>query len=247
MSSFCGAASLYLDDRLLAGEARPRDPGEIRTRSAGVHLEEGHAYHLRIEYHQGANDSTGKLTFAWRPPAGGNKALDVAGRADHIILMLGITPSLEGEEMHVTFPGFSGGDRTSIELPACQQALLAQVAALGKPFIVVLTNGSALSFDVSKPNAIFESWYYGQRGADALAEEIFGETNPSGHLPITFYKNDADLPDFTDYSMKNRTYRYFTGKPLFAFGYGLSYTTFKFDAQALSAPSMSPADTGLLR
>ncbi len=241
--TFCGTASLYLDDKLIAGDAKLRNPEEVSTRSAGVHLEAGHAYRLRIEYHQGANASTGKISFGWRPPQNGSKALELAGQADHIILMLGITPNLETEEMHLTAPGFFNGDRTSIQLPASQQDLLTQVAGLGKPFIVVLTSGSALSFNTSKPHAIFEVWYYGQRGADALAEEIFGQTNPSGHLPVTFYKSDADLPDFEDYSMKNRTYRYFTGKPLFAFGYGLSYTSFNFDHPQLSSSTLPPTGT----
>lgn len=165
----------------------------------------------------------------------GASALDLAQAADHVVLVLGITPSLEGEEMRVTAAGFSHGDRTSVLLPKVQRDLIDRVAALGKPFVVVLTNGSPLSFDTSKPNAILEAWYYGQRGGDAVAEALLGDTDPGGRLPLTFYRSDSDLPPFTDYSMQNRTYRYFTGQPLFAFGYGLSYTTFAYKDVSLSA------------
>ena len=130
--------------------------------------------------------------------------------------------------MPVHVEGFSGGDRTSILLPKVQRDLLDAVAALGKPFVVVLTNGSALSFDVSKPNAILEAWYYGQRGGDAVAEALVGDFSPGGRLPVTFYVSEQDLPPFEDYGMANRTYRYFTGKRLYAFGHGLSYTTFDY-------------------
>ncbi|MBV9122222.1 MAG: glycoside hydrolase family 3 C-terminal domain-containing protein, partial [Planctomycetes bacterium] len=139
------------------------------------------------------------------------------------------------------------GDRTSILLPKVQRDLLEAVAALGKPFVVVLTNGSALSFDVDKPNAILEAWYYGQRGGDAVAEAIVGETNPAGRLPITFYRSDRDLPPFTNYGMANRTYRYFKGKPLYAFGHGLSYTTFAYQKLALSSPVGRPGETTKVR
>ena len=133
-------------------------------------------------------------------------------------------------------------DRTSILLPQSQRDLIDKVAALGKPFVVVLTNGSALSFDTGKPNAILEAWYYGEQGGNAVAEALLGDYNPGGRLPVTFYQSDADLPGFTDYSMVNRTYRYFKGKPLYAFGYGLSYTTFSEDHLALSAAEAKCGD-----
>jgi beta-glucosidase len=177
------------------------------------------------------------------PDDGLDRALAAAKAADHIVLTLGITPSLEGEEMRVNAPGFSGGDRTSILLPECQRDLIDKIAALGKSFVVVLTNGSALSFDVSKPNAILDAWYYGEQGGNAVAEALVGDYDPSGRLPITFYQSDADLPAFTDYSMANRTYRYFKGKPLYAFGPGLSYTTFAYDGASLSAPQAGAGDT----
>lgn len=155
-------------------------------------------------------------------------ALEEAASADHIILCLGLTPEVEGEEMPVSFDGFKAGDRTTIQLPASQRELLDEVSKLGKPFTVVLTTGSAVAFDADKPNAILCAWYYGQRGGDALADILTGDVNPSGRLPVTFYASDDDLPPFDDYSMNGRSYRYFAGKPLFAFGHGLSYTTFEY-------------------
>jgi beta-glucosidase len=159
-----------------------------------------------------------------------SEALEVAGKANVIIMCMGITPRLEGEEMRVSIDGFKGGDRTRIDLPDVQQDLIKAVYALGKPVILVLLNGSALAVNWEKDNipAILETWYGGQAAGQALADVIFGDYNPGGRLPVTFYKSVNDLPSFEDYNMKNRTYRYFTGEPLFPFGFGLSYTTFSY-------------------
>ena len=156
--------------------------------------------------------------------------MQTAGKADVIIMCMGITPRLEGEEMKVTVDGFKGGDRTRIDLPDLQQELIKEIHALGKPVILVLLNGSALAINWEKDNipAILETWYGGQAAGEALADVIFGDYNPGGRLPVTFYKSVNDLPAFDDYNMKNRTYRYFTGEPLFPFGFGLSYTTFEY-------------------
>jgi beta-glucosidase len=124
-----------------------------------------------------------------------------------------------------------------------QRDLIDSVAALGKPFIVVLCNGSPLSFDTAKPNAILEAWYYGQRGGDAVADAILGDFNPAGRLPLTFYRSDSDLPPFEDYSFANRTYLHFKGSPLYAFGHGLSYTTFSYEKFSLSKSSARATDT----
>jgi len=158
------------------------------------------------------------------------EALEVAGKANVIIMCMGITPKLEGEEMRVTVDGFKGGDRVRIDLPDVQQDLIKAIYALGKPVILVLLNGSALAVNWEKDNipAILETWYGGQAAGQALADVIFGDYNPGGRLPVTFYKSVNDLPSFEDYNMKNRTYRYFTGEPLFPFGFGLSYTTFSY-------------------
>jgi len=194
------------------------------------HLRKGEACPLVLEFRQGEKPQ-GHIELRWHPPVRGDAykaALAAARQADQIVLALGITPELEGEEMPVKLPGFDGGDRSTLQLPATQRRLLEDVAALGKPVTVVLTTGSALSLDGSKAGAIVCAWYYGQQGGAALAEILLGECNPSGRLPVTFYASDADLPAFTDYSMRGRTYRYFTGKPLYAFGHGLSYTKFEY-------------------
>jgi beta-glucosidase len=159
-----------------------------------------------------------------------NEALAIARKANVIIMCMGITPQLEGEEMKVNVEGFKGGDRTRIDLPDVQQQLIKEISSLGKPVVLVLLNGSALAINWEKDNipAIVETWYGGQAAGQALADVLFGDYNPGGRLPVTFYKSVNDLPDFSDYKMDNRTYRYFKGEPLFPFGYGLSYTTFKY-------------------
>ena len=158
------------------------------------------------------------------------EALEVARKANVVIMCMGITPRLEGEEMRINIDGFKGGDRTRIDLPDVQQELIKEIHALGKPIVLVLLNGSALAINWEKDNipAILESWYGGQAAGQAIADVIFGDYNPGGRLPVTFYKSVNDLPSFDDYNMKNRTYRYFTGEPLFPFGFGISYTTFAY-------------------
>jgi beta-glucosidase len=236
-----GAYVLKLDGRTLLENKKPRNQV---VASKMVTLQAGHPYNLTLDYAQTGPD--GKITLGWVPPGTEgalDRGLEAAKQADHIVLTLGITPNLESEATKVDAIGFSGGDRTTILLPKSQRDLIDKVAALGKPFVVVLTNGSAQSFDTTKPNAILEAWYYGEQGGNAVAEALLGDYNPGGRLPITFYKSDADLPSFTDYSMANRTYRYFKGKPLYAFGYGLSYTTFSEDHLALSAAEAKRGDT----
>jgi beta-glucosidase len=158
------------------------------------------------------------------------EAIEVAKKSNVVIMCMGITPRLEGEEMRVTVDGFKGGDRVRIDLPDVQQELVKEIHSLGKPMILVLLNGSALAINWEKDNipAIIETWYGGQAAGQALADVIFGDYNPGGRLPVTFYKTVEDLPEFTDYKMDNRTYRYFRGEPLYEFGHGLSYTTFKY-------------------
>jgi beta-glucosidase len=156
-------------------------------------------------------------------------AVEAAMKADAVVLCMGISPRLEGEEMHVKIDGFEGGDRTSLDLPATQENLIKKIVAVGKPVILVLINGSALSINWENENipGIVETWYGGQAAGTALAEVLFGDYNPSGRLPVTFYKSVSQLPDFKDYNMKGRTYRYFNGEVLYPFGYGLSYTNFE--------------------
>jgi beta-glucosidase len=188
-------------------------------------------YKLVLEYWQGE----GKANVALR--AGNFKRTDfnaVAGKvkdADVIIFAGGISPQLEGEEMPVNAPGFNGGDRTSILLPAVQSELMKTLKSTGKPVVFVMMTGSAIAIPWENENipAIVNAWYGGQAAGTAIADVLFGDYNPAGRLPVTFYKNDSDLPGFSDYSMNNRTYRYFTGEALYPFGFGLSYTTFKYD------------------
>ena len=149
---------------------------------------------------------------------------------DIVIFASGISPSLEGEEMPVTIPGFSGGDRTSIELPAIQKQLIAALAQAGKKVVLVNFSGSAIALtdEAKLCNAILQAWYPGQEGGTAIADVLFGDFNPCGKLPVTFYADDSQLPDFDDYAMTGRTYRFFTGTPLYPFGHGLGYSQFKY-------------------
>ena len=174
-------------------------------------------------------------------------AIAKAKAADAVIFVGGISARLEGEEMgrDNAFAGFEGGDRTAIELPSVQTDLLKALAATGKPVILVNCSGSpmALPWEAEHLPAILQAWYPGEQGGRAVGEILFGDVNTSGHLPLTFYASTADLPGFTDYSMSNRTYRYFSGKPEFAFGHGLSYTTFKFQNGRLESKKIAANGT----
>ena len=202
---------------------------------------------LRIEYTQSGRIQGTMVAFEWTPPAEllRQRALAVVEKADVVLAFVGLTPRLEGEEMKVDAKGFSGGDRTDINLPEVQQQLLEGAAQTGKPMVVVLLNGSALAVNWSKENAraLLEAWYPGQSGGQAIAETLSGKNNPAGRLPVTFYTGADQLPAFDDYSMANRTYRYFKGKPLYAFGDGLSYTTFAYSGLKLSTDNLKAGDT----
>jgi beta-glucosidase len=173
------------------------------------------------------------------------EAAGVAAQADAVVLCVGLTPQLEGEEMKVEIEGFRGGDRTRIDLPASQQRLLERIAALGKPTVLVLLNGSALAVNWAEQHvpAIIEAWYGGQAAGSALADVLFGDFNPGGRLPVTFYKSVDDLPPFDDYRMEGRTYRFFKDTPLYPFGYGLSYTSFVYKNLRTSAETLAARDT----
>jgi beta-glucosidase len=172
------------------------------------------------------------------------RAVAVARDADVVIAVAGISSALEGEEMPVNIPGFKGGDRTSLDMPADEEKLLEAVKATGKPLILVLMNGSALAVNWAdaNANAILEAWYSGQEGGTAIAQTLSGANNPSGRLPVTFYKSVDQLPAFGDYSMANRTYRYFRGTPLYPFGYGLSYTRFSYSAPTVSRRTLKAGE-----
>jgi len=160
------------------------------------------------------------------------------------VAVAGITSALEGEEMTVNVPGFSGGDRTSLDMPAPEKEMLQAVKAAGKPLVVVLMNGSALSVNWAAKNAdaMVDAWYAGEEAGTAIGQTLSGASNPSGHLPVTFYTGVDQLPPFDDYAMAGRTYRYFTGKPLYPFGYGLSYTRFAYGSPKLSTASLKAGE-----
>lgn len=227
---------LYVDGKLLVDDWAETSE---RGHTVKVPLQKGKPVQIRVDYFQSWGTAALHLGYSMPGEHGALKeALEKAKRADAIVLTLGITPSLEGEEMNVNAEGFKGGDRTSIDLPKPQQQLLAEVKKLGKPVVVVLTGGSALALDPSQADAIVDAWYYGGRGGDAVAAALFGDFNPAGRLPITFYRSTTDLPPFESYAMAGRTYRYFGGKPLFAFGHGLSYTRFRYGKAASSTSNV---------
>lgn len=212
-----------------------------------VHFEDTKPHRFELTYSHRAKLFGAGLTLKWVAPVEPmfEQAIELIKRADVVVALVGLSPDLEGEEMRVQIPGFSGGDRTDIALPAAQQKLLQAVKESGKPLVVVLLNGSAVAVNWAQQNAdaIVEAWYPGQAGAQAIAETLSGKNNPSGRLPVTFYKSVEDLPPFTDYSMANRTYRYYKGESLYGFGYGLSYTTFAYSNTKLSAQTVSAGET----
>ena len=176
-----------------------------------------------------------------------DSALRIARQADAVILCMGLSPRLEGEEMKLNIAGFAGGDRTTLDLPKEQEDLIHAIAATGKPVILVLLNGSAVSINWEDQHlaAIIEAWYPGEAGGTAIADVLFGDYNPGGRLPVTFYSSVKDLPNFGDYAMAGRTYRYFKGPVLYPFGYGLSYTTFHYDSLKIEK-AVGPGDSLLL-
>ncbi|UWZ86098.1 glycoside hydrolase family 3 C-terminal domain-containing protein [Occallatibacter riparius] len=196
-----------------------------------IHLIKGEKAALSVTYgHQKEGKFLARLIWNKYDPTPSPAAVEAARKADVVIAAVGITSDLEGEEMPVSEPGFLGGDRTSIDMPQPEEDLVQAVAKAGKPLVVVLMNGSALAVNWEKEhaNAILEAWYSGEEGGSAIAATLSGKNNPAGRLPVTFYTGVDQLPHFEDYSMSNRTYRYFHGKPLYPFGYGLSYTTFAY-------------------
>ena len=177
------------------------------------------------------------------------EAVRAAEQADVVVLCLGLTAQLEGEEMSVETPGFRGGDRTRIDLPDAQERLLERIVAVGKPTVLVLMSGSAVAVNWAQEHvpAIVEAWYGGQAAGSALADVLFGDYNPAGRLPVTFYTSVDDLPPFDDYRMAGRTYRFFKGTPLYPFGDGLSYTTFAYRNLRTSSARLRAADTLIVR
>lgn len=224
----CGATGyfeLFVNNKSLA---RYNNWRTLPSRIA-YNVEKGKTYHIEIRYAQ-LNNWQANLEFDF------GKELDIDFSSlverlkgiDEVVFVGGLSTLLEGEEMPVNYPGFKGGDRTDIQLPLVQRNCLKALKAAGKKVIFVNCSGSAIGLvpETQSCEAILQAWYGGESGGQAVAEVLFGDYNPSGKLPVTFYKDTTQLADFEDYSMKGRTYRYMTTEPLFAFGHGLSYTTF---------------------
>ena len=211
-----------------------------------VHLEKGRKVAIEIFYGTRNAKPHSELFWSKYSSAPSPEAVAAAKNADAVIAVVGITSQLEGEEMPVSEPGFLGGDRTSIDLPQPEEDLVESVVATGKPVAVVLMNGSALAVNWinEHANAVLDAWYPGEEGGAAVAETLSGKNNPAGRLPLTFYKGVDQLPHFEDYGMANRTYRYFTGKPLYPFGYGLSYTKFSYSNLSVPATGHRCGTTG---
>jgi beta-glucosidase len=234
--------SIFLEDSLLISFKHIHHERKVYQK---VWFDAGKSYKLKIEFANFLNDAFMKLI--WTPPQKKleQEAINAVKKSDAAIMFLGLSPRLEGEEMSVTVPGFSNGDRTTLDLPEIQENLLKKIAALGKPVILVLLNGSALSINWANEHipAIIEAWYPGQLGGEAIADVIFGDYNPAGRLPVTFYKSVSQLPPFEDYSMAGRTYRYFKGDVLYPFGYGLSYSRFEYGEISTNKTQLLAGDT----
>ena len=227
---------LYLDNNLLVESGgKTAERGEVRQ--APMYFEDTQPHLIRLEYLHGTG--TAGIDLSWQAPAEvlREEALEAARQSDVTIAFVGLSPSLEGEEMPVKLAGFSGGDRSSIDLPAAQEDLLTALAETHKPLIVVLQNGSALAVNWAQQNAnaILEAWYPGAEGGTAIADTLAGDNNPAGRLPLTFYSSLSQVPAFEEYSMRGRTYRYLADKPLYGFGFGLSYTSFAYSALKIPA------------
>lgn len=234
-------------------DGKPLHDGELGKGRVEYQLtSDGRRHAIRLELdHKGQDEG---IRLLWLPPAEPllAQAVTAARNSDVVVAVLGLSPDLEGEALQVSVPGFVGGDRTDISLPLVQQRLLRALRDTGKPVVLVLTSGSAVAVEPALADAILAAWYPGEAGGTAIAETLTGLNNPSGRLPVTFYKAVSDLPAFIDYGMKERTYRYFTGTPLWGFGHGLSYTSFgytgaKASATTTAAPvtvSVQVANTG---
>ena len=233
---------IFINDSLLIGFVNMRHPFQVVK---PIELQAGKEYKIKIEFYNSFRFSFIQLLWSVPDKEMEKRAIELAKKADVVIMVMGISARLEGEEMQVNIEGFRGGDRLSMNLPEVQENLIKKVMALNKPVVLVLLNGSALSINWEDKNipSIIEAWYPGQAAGDAIADVIFGDYNPGGKLPVTFYKSVDQLPPFTDYSMIDRTYRYFKGEPLYPFGYGLSYTTFEFKNLKLIKSSINKGES----
>ena len=227
------SCKLYVEDSLISNIESEHEP-YLSYKS--IELKAGVAYKIKIEFN--STKSAPLVQLKWQRPDEEleAQALAVAKQADAVIMCMGLSPRLEGEEMSLNVDGFYKGDRTKLKLPDMQTKLIKKIQALGKPVILVLVNGSAVAVNWEQENipAIVEAWYGGQEAGNAIADVLVGNYNPSGRLPVTFYTSEDQLPPFENYNMQGRTYRYFQGKPLYEFGYGLSYTKFAYSNLSVS-------------
>ena len=242
---------LFVDDSLVFRSVYATHNGEFPdprvTSTDPLRLETGHEYRVRVEAEESMG--TADLQLLWAEPIPAEtleeEALKVAREADVVVLCLGLNSWLEREQLTVPVEGFQGGDRTSLDLPAPQERLLELVTGLAKPTVLVLFSGSAMAVGWADRHvpAILEAWYPGQAGGTALADVLFGDADPAGRLPVTFYRSVDDLPPFDDYAMAGRTYRFFRGRPLYPFGYGLSYTRFEYANLRVARDTVGAGDT----
>ncbi|MCL4538485.1 MAG: glycoside hydrolase family 3 C-terminal domain-containing protein [Bacteroidetes bacterium] len=239
---------LYLDGKLIVDNWNMHEG--MRFKTGTVHLTEGNDYSLKVEFADSGTSPYLGVVWHREVPEVSEKvllrdAVAAAKKSDVVIAVAGISPQLESEENpRINLPGFKGGDRTRLRLPAEEEAMLKALHKTGKPIVLVLVGGSALGVNWAKKNipAIMDCWYPGEEGGNAVADVIFGDYDPAGRLPVTFYKSVKQLPPFTDYNMKGRTYRYFAGTPLYPFGYGLSYTTFGYSDMKVDRNVAKPGE-----
>jgi beta-glucosidase len=231
---------LWIDGQLVVDDLKLHDPNPM---SKTLQLKKGHRYAVKLEYARGGFGT--KLVWLKLIADPVAEAVAAANQTDVVVAVVGITSQLEGEEMQVDQSGFKGGDRTSLDLPKEEEDLIKAMKRTGKPLVVVLMNGSALSVNWANEHAdaILDAWYSGEEGGTAIAQTLVGVNNPAGRLPVTFYTGIDQLPAFEDYAMKNRTYRYFNGQPLYPFGYGLSYSKFEYSNLQLSTTELNAGDS----
>ena len=218
---------IYCDDKEIMGGDNEHHAFHSQKK---LTLEAGKRYKLVFDYKNYHGDGTASLLWATPQPNMLEQAVETAQKADAVVLVLGLNQRLEGEEMPIQVDGFKGGDRTHLNLPKTQEKLMEAIKATGKPVVLVLLNGSALSINYAAENmdAILTAGYPGQQGGNAVADVLFGDYNPAGRLPVTYYKSVDQLPAFENYDMEGRTYRYFRQTPIYPFGFGLSYTRFGY-------------------
>ena len=239
-----GGVTLFLNGKQIAEATNIKN----HTNLYSFNYEAGKSYDIKLHFIQVKDNPTLHFDLAKQTPMDARDILNKLKNADVVIFAGGISPLLEGESMRVSDPGFKGGDRTEIELPAIQREVLALLKKNGKKTVFVNFSGSAMAIvpETQNCDAILQAWYPGQAGGTAVADVLFGDYNPAGRLPITFYKSIQQLPDYEDYSMKGRTYRFMTETPLYPFGYGLSYTRFSYGKATLNQSKLAKGEKAIL-